>query len=71
MKSIYNPYDTRELIQRIDLLEENSKTLEGNLTAEMLYRQMLMELDIAFGKQDIKVSGFKKTLSRIFKNYFI
>ncbi|MDK2770888.1 MAG: hypothetical protein KYX68_01470 [Flavobacterium sp.] len=71
MKSIYNSYDTRELIERIDLLEENSKTLDGNLTAEMLYRQMLIELDIAFGKQDIKVSGFKKSLSVFFKNYFI
>ena len=40
MKSIYNSYDTRELIERIDLLEENSKTLEGNLTAEMLYRHL-------------------------------
>ena len=71
MKSIYNSYDTRELIERIDLLDENSKTLEGNLTAEMLYRQMLMELDIAFGKQDIKVSGIKKTLSKLFRNQFI
>lgn len=71
MKSIYNSYDTRELIERIDLLEENSKTLDGKLTAEMLYRQMLIELDIAFGKQDIKVSSFKKYLSVVFKNYFI
>ncbi len=71
MKSIYNSYDNRELIKRIDLLEENSKTLEGNLTAEMLYRQMLVELDIAFGKQDIKVSGFKKSLNIFLKNYFI
>ena len=56
---------------RIHLLDENSKAANGKFTAEMLFRQSLLELDIAFGKQDVQVDHVKKMMCRFFKDQFI
>ncbi len=71
MKSIFNTLDNKQIVMRIHLLDENSKAANGKFTAEMLFRQSLLELDIAFGKQDVQVDHVKKMMCRFFKDQFI
>lgn len=71
MKSIFNALDNKQIIMRLHLLDENSKTNNSNFTAEMLFRQSLLELDIAFGKKDIEVDQVKKAMRTFLKNQFI
>lgn len=71
MKSIYNNYDNKEIINRIDLLDNDSSPIWGKTSLDDFYRQSLLELDIAYGKKDVKINQLKKTFSRILKNHFI
>lgn len=71
MKSIYNHNDNLEVIRRIEQLSLEKKPEWGNLTADLLCKQSLLDLDIAFGKNDIKVNRFKKTLSIFLKKEYI
>lgn len=71
MKSIYNHIDNQEIIKRIQRLSSDTKPQWGNLTADNLCKQSLLELDIAFGKQDVRVNTLKKTLLFVLKNSYI
>jgi Protein of unknown function (DUF1569) len=68
MGSIFNKEDNQAIIDRINLLSPASKPLWGKMTAAQMCKHCTCALNIAFGKQDLKVNFAMRLLGKLLKN---
>ena len=68
MKSIYNPNDNQEFIERINKLTEDSKPLWGKMTVSEMLAHCQCPMDVAFGKLNLKANFVMRLLGKMFKN---
>lgn len=71
MKSIYNPNDNQELIERINKLTEESKPLWGKMTVTEMLAHCQCPMDVAFGKLELKANFAIRILGKLLKNKII
>ena len=68
MKSIYNPNDNKEVIERINKLTSESKAEWGKMNAAQMLSHCHGPIDVAFGDLNLKANFFMQLLGKIFKN---
>ena len=68
MKSIYNSNDNQTYIERINMLNPNSKANWGKMTATEMLAHCHGPMDVAFGKQNLKMNFAMRLLGKLFKN---
>jgi hypothetical protein len=68
MKSIYNPTDNSELVQRINQLNLNSKAQWGKMSVDQMLKHTNAASEVAFGKQELKINFLMKLVGKLMKN---
>jgi hypothetical protein len=68
MKSIYNPTDNSELVQRINQLNLNSKAQWGKMSVDQMLKHTNAASEVAFGKQELKINFLMKLVGKLLKN---
>ncbi len=68
MPSIYTASDNAILIERIQNLSASSTPLWGKMSVDQMCEHCIAAINIAFGKQDLKISFPMRLLGRMLKN---
>jgi len=68
MSSIYDKADNAAMIARINSLTPDSKALWGKMTVDQMCKHCNTAIQVAFGKQDLKISFPMRLLGRMLKN---
>jgi hypothetical protein len=68
MSSIYNKADNEAMIARIKSLRPDSKPLWGKMTVDQMCKHSNAAIQVAFGKQDLKINFLMRILGRMLKN---
>lgn len=68
MGSIYNNADNETIIARINLLSPESKPLWGKMTVDQMCKHCNATMQVAFGKQTLKMNFLMRLLGRMLKN---
>lgn len=68
MSSIYNKSENEAIIARINLLTTESKALWGKMTVDQMCKHCTSAINVAFGKQDVKVNFLMRFLGKILKD---
>ena len=67
MKSIYNADDNRKVIERINKLTSESKSLWGKMTVDQMLSHCQAPLDFTFGDTPIKANFFMRLIGKMLK----
>jgi len=67
MKNIFNVHDNQELINRINQLEPNSKSVWGIMTVDQMLKHCNDAVLVAFNEKDLNVSFIFKILGKLLK----
>jgi hypothetical protein len=68
MGSIYNKADNDAMIARINSLTAESKPLWGKMTVDQMCNHCNATIQVAFGKQGLKMNFLMRLLGRMLKN---
>lgn len=68
MGSIYNQTDNKAMIARINSLTPQSKALWGKMTVDQMCKHCNAAIQVAFGKQDLKINFLMRLLGSMLKN---
>ncbi|MFD2892646.1 hypothetical protein ACFS5J_11560 [Flavobacterium chuncheonense] len=68
MKSIYNPEDNIQIIERIQKLTPESKALWGKMSVDQMMSHCIAPIDVAFGNLPLKANFIMQILGKILKN---
>jgi hypothetical protein len=68
MKSIYNSNDNQELVNRINQISSESKPLWGKMSVDQMCEHCLLNSNVAFGKQELKINFLMKLVGKMMKN---
>ena len=68
MKSIYNTTDNSALVQRINLLNHDTKAQWGKMSVDQMLKHSTVVVDVAFGKQELKINFLMKLVGKMMKN---
>jgi hypothetical protein len=71
MKSIYNPEDNTQIIERIQKLTPESKALWGKMSVDQMMSHCIAPIDVAFGNLELKTNAIMALLGRMLKNKVI
>ena len=71
MKSIYNPEDNIQIIERIQKLTPESKALWGKMRVDQMMSHCIAPIDVAFGNLHLKANFIMQILGKILKNKII
>ncbi len=71
MKSIFNPNDNQELIERINKLTPDSQSQWGKMTVDQMMSHCIAPVDFVFGNTPMKANFFFGLLGRMLKNKII
>jgi hypothetical protein len=68
MNSIFDKAENQAIIARINSLRPDSKALWGKMTVDQMCKHCTCALNIAFGKQEVKVNFVIRLLGKLLKN---
>lgn len=68
MPSIFNPFDNAALIDRINLLNSKTEPQWGKMSADQMIVHCNNAINVAFGKQDLKINFLMRWLGILMKN---
>lgn len=68
MNSIYDKADNEAIIARINLLSPDSKAQWGKMTVDQMCKHCNATIQVAFGKQDLKMNFLMRFLGKMLKN---
>ena len=68
MKSIFNPQDNQDIINRINNLSPESKALWGKMTVDQMLSHCQAPIDVAFGTLPLKANFVMQMLGKMLKS---
>lgn len=68
MKSIFNPQDNQDIINRINNLSPESKALWGKMTVDQMLSHCQAPIDVAFGTLPLKANFVMQMLGKMMKS---
>jgi hypothetical protein len=68
MGSIYNKADNEAMIARINSLTPDNNALWGKMTVDQMCKHCNTAIQVAFGKQDLKINFLMRILGSMLKN---
>lgn len=68
MKSIFNPADNQEIINRINNLTIESKAKWGKMTVDQMLSHCIAPIDVAFGTLPLKANFVMRLLGKMLKS---
>lgn len=67
MNSIFDKTANESMIARINLLHSETQAVWGKMTVDQMLRHCALAIDVAFGKQDLKINFLMKLLGKFLK----
>ena len=71
MKSIFNPEDNQEIIDRINQLNPNSQAKWGTMNVSQMLKHCQAPIDLAIGNLHLKPNFIIRFIGKYFKNMII
>jgi hypothetical protein len=71
MKSIFNPENNQEIIDRINNLTPNSQAKWGKMTVSQMLKHCQAPIDVAFGTLQLKPNFLFLLMGKFFKNIIL
>lgn len=71
MKSVFNPQDNQEIIERIEKLTSSSTLLWGKMTVDQMLKHCQAPIDVAFGDLKMKPNFIFLLLGKLFKRMIL
>jgi hypothetical protein len=71
MNFIFDKAGNESMIARINLLTPESQVLWGKMTVEQMCKHCSLAINVAFGKQDLKINFLMKLIGKMLKNKVI
>ena len=71
MKSIFNPTDNQEIINRINQLSPETKALWGKMTVDQMLSHCIAPIDVIFGGLNLKSNFIMRIIGRLMKKTVI